>query len=354
MSKLELTLRVDAPPAAGSDGSTDFLGAESQRVRKHVYATLHLKARSVSWVTLQLGTPKAERAIEFLVDERHRGRAVVGSAHLQETLDEKERAESEWAILNTRQVDGSFSLWDDYPQCRAGTLPGENALNHTFVSARFAAFYEHAGLNGLDFLRCRNSGRKAGPPWFVALPKYFLGKGLDHPWFDRERWAAHVADDTKKRTTAIDAGQSAFHQFWLRPPQIERDPFLRKLLAMCPMPGEPGSGLFGLKFLMAPRYFAGSQPDADFAYLPWGEDGPNRLGKVLRFRLLAVRRRARQALTGAGLFKDRDFVGVRSLALVEPGVEILDRRGDTPGPMYSGAELAVFKARELEIRSGDA
>ncbi|HXV12485.1 MAG TPA: hypothetical protein VD839_16920 [Burkholderiales bacterium] len=348
MSNLELTLRVDAPPA-GPDGSTDLLGAESQHVRERIYVALRLKPRSVSWVTLALGTPKAERAIESLVEERRAGRAVVGSAQLREELDEAENAESEWSILNTRQVDNSFSLWDDYPQCRAGTLPEVGALNHTFVSDRFVSAYEQARLNGLDFLRCRNSGRKPGPPWFVALPKHFLGKGLDHPWFDREPWVAHVAHDSRKRTTSIDTGQCAFHQFWLRRDQAERDPLLVKLLALCPLPAEFGTGLFGLRFQMAPRYFAGSQPDADFAYVPWGEDGPNRVGKVMRFRLLAVRRRARQALTEAGLFQDRDFAGVRSIALVEPGVELLDGRGDGPGPMYTEAELTALRASELEI-----
>jgi len=347
---LELTLRVDAPPA-GPDGSTDFLGTESQRARERVYATLRLKPRSVSWVTLRLGTPKAEHAIEFLVAERRAGRAVVGSARLLEIPDQTENAGFEWSILNTRQVDGSFSLWDDYPQCRAGTLPRAGALNHTFVSDQFVAAYEQLGLNGLDFLRCRNSGRKPGPPWFAALPKHFLGKGLDHPWFDRERWVTHVAHDSTRRTTSIDTGQSTFHQFCLRRHEAERHPALIKLLTLCPEPVEPGSGLFGLQFQMVPRYFAGAQPASDFAYVPWGEDGPNRVGKMLRFRMLAVRRRARQALTEAGLFKDRDFAGVRSIALVEPGIEVLDGRGDAPGPMYTEAELAALKARELEMRN---
>ncbi len=345
---LELTLRVDAPPAA-PDGSTDFLGRESERVRERIYGALRLKARSVSWVTLSLETPKAERAIEFLIEERRRGRAVIGSALLREKLNETEEAQSDWSFLNTRQVDGSFSLWDDYPQCKARSLPREHALNHTFVSAQFVRRYEQAGLKGLDFLRCRDRGRKPGSTWFVALPKHFLGRGLDHPWFDRRRWALHVAHDRNKRTTAIDIGQCAFHQFWLRRSQIECDPLLAKLLALCPIPVEPGSGLFGLKFQMVPRFFPGSLPDSDFAYFPWGEDGTNPAGKMLRHRLLALRRRARHALTEGGLFNDRHFIGVRSVAPVEPGVELLDRLADAPGPMYSEAELASLRALEREM-----
>lgn len=347
MPKLTLTLRVDAPPA-GPDGATDFLGPESERVRTRTYAALRLKPRSAAWITLALGSPKAGRALDFLIEECRLERAVVGSAYLLETLDAAESAQAEWSLLHTRQVD-DFSLWDDYPHCRAGTLPAVHALNHCFVSEKFVACCKAAGLTGLEFLRCRNSGRKPGAPWFAALPARFLGKGLDHPWFDRERWVPHVAHDRHRRTSSIDTGQDTFHQYWLRHAEIGRDGLLRTLLALCPMRPEPGTGLHGLTLRMAARYLRAAQPDTDFAYVPWGEDGPNREGKMLRFRLLAVRRRARQALTSGGLLGDRDFQAVRSIDAAEPGVAVLDGHGEAPGPMYTEAELAALRAREAEI-----
>jgi len=326
-----------------------MLGSESDRVRKRIYAELRLKPHSVSWVSLALGEPRAERALDFLIEECRRARAVVGTAHLVEAMDEDEAAQVEWSVLHTRSVDGSFSLWDDYPQCRAGSLPAVHALNHCFVSSPFVDHCAASGLRGIEFLRCRPSGRKPGPAWFAALPQRFLGKGLDHPWFDRVRWVAHVAADRSRRRSSIDTGQSTFHQFWLRSAVIDREPLLVRMLALCPMPREPGSGLFGLHFQMAPRYLRGAQPDADFAYLPWGEDGPNRAGKMLRFRQLAVRRRARHALTEKGLIRDRDFLPVRSLEAPEPGVAVLDGRGETPGPMFDAAELAGLRARERRL-----
>jgi len=348
LPKLELILRVDAPPA-GPDGSTDMLGPESDRVRKRIYAELRLKPHNVSWVSLALGAPRGERALDFLIEECRRARAVVGTAHLVETMDGVESAQAEWSVLHTRTVDGSFSLWDDYPQCRAGTLPAVHALNHSFVSSAFVASCATHGLRGIEFLRCRSSGRKPGPPWFAALPPRFLGKGLDHPWFERARWVEHVAADRSRRRSSIDTGQSTFHQFWLRRTIIDREPLLARMLALCPMPREPGSGLFGLNFQLVPRYLRGAQPDADFAYLPWGEDGPNREGKMMRFRLLAVRRRARRVLTENGLFRDRDFLPVRSLEAAEPGVAVLDGEGEAPGPMFDAAELGGLRAREQRL-----
>ena len=334
-----LTLRVDAP---GGDPGRQIHSAESETLRKRIYGALKLRVFSVSWVTLRLGTPKAEEAIALLEKERRAGTAQVGTAHFAQPLAEEEEPQSDWCLLSTPQVSGSFSLWDDYPAYKPGSLPAKaHALNHTFVSEPFVSACDRAGLRGLEFLSCRNSGRKAAAPWFAALPAHSLGNGLDHPWFDRERWVHHVDGDPHKRTSAIETGQNEFHQFWLRS-SAESEPLVRRLLTLCPMPAEPVSGLLGLNFVMAPRYLARAEPKEDFAYVPWGEDGPNREGKIMRFRQLALRRRARDALIAAGLFKPRDFRRVRSVAAPEPGVLDLDARYKPIGPMYSAEERAAM------------
>lgn len=60
-----------------------------------------------------------------------------------------------------------------------------------------------------------------------------------------------------------------------------------------------------------PRYWTGALPAADFAHVPWGEDGPNREGRILRFRQLAVRDRARQVLVEAKLVPAKSFLPLR-------------------------------------------
>src|SRR5688572_20781951 len=339
MPRHDLTLRVDAP-----DDDAPFSSAASANLRKRIYAELKLKVFSVAWVTLRLGTPKADEAIALLIREREAGTAVVGTAHFSEKVAEGDEPASDWCLLSTPQVSGSFSLWDDYPEYKPGSLPAKaHALNHCFVSERFVATCERAGLRGVEFLRCRNAGRKAVPPWFAALPSRPLGRGLDHPWFERERWVRHVQGDSHKRFDAIEVGQSQFHQFWLRPGAAESEPLLRRMLQLCPMPPKPESGLFGLSLVMAPRYLARAEPQEDFAYVPWGEDGANRKGKMMRFRLLALRRRARDALIADDLFKPRDFRRVRSVASPEPGVPDLDALYPPIAPMYSAEELSAMR-----------
>jgi hypothetical protein len=335
----ELTFRIDAP--GGNFGMGP--GAEAERqLRARIYGALKLKVFSVAWVTVRYGTPKWEETMALLSKEG----VLVGSAHFAELLDEEDAPQSDWSILYTPQVSGSFSLWDDYPQYKPGSLPkNAHALNHTFVTGEFVAACERAGLRGIEFLRCKNAGRKAAPPWYAALPARALGHGLDHPWFDRGRWARHVGGDAGKRFDGIDTGQSQFHQFWLRP-EAHSEPLVRELLQICPMPAKAESGLYGLNFVMARRYLARVEPKDDFAYVPWGEDGPNREGKMMRFRQLAVRRRARDALIAAGLFKPRDFLRVRSIAAPEPGVLDLDSQYPAIEPMFGAEELGVMRASE--------
>jgi len=343
MPRYELSLRVDAP----GDERMFFDDGTSARARERVYGALRLKVFSSAWVRLSLGTSKADQAMAMLVQERQANSALVGTAHLAEILAEEEEPRSDWSLLYTPQVSGSFSLWDDYPEYKPGSLPkGAHALNHSFVSAEFRAVCERAALTGLEFLRLRNASRKAGPAWFAALPRRSLGNGLDHPWFDRSRWVPHVRHHAGKRISEVNIGQSQFNQYWLRDAEVRSNAFVQRLLELCPMPGKAESGLFGLTFVMTPRYLAGIEPAEDFAYVPWGDDGPNREGKVMRFRMLALRRRARDALVAAGLFKPRAFKRVLSVAAPEAGVANLDQLHPPVPPMYTAAELAALRARE--------
>jgi hypothetical protein len=343
MPRLRLDLRLDAP-AAGDD-PVEF-SEESKRARARIYKRLGLSAHSGgAWITLDLETGKGWSAVRALAEERKAGNGVVGAATASEKMD----ADADWFELATGAAYDSFSLWDDYPSYKAGTHPAGHALNETFVSADFVAAAARAGLAGASFLRCRNKGRKKGRAWFAALPERSLGRGLDHPWFDRARWIRDVGGDPKKRSSPLEVGQHHFHQCWLRDDLGADAPFVQRLLELCPMP-RSRTPLKGLQFLMVPRYWTQAFPDADFAYVQLGEDGPNREGKILRFRKLAVSRKARQALIDARLFTQKSFLPYRSVATPEPDVEILDRRHDPLPPMYTPEEFARLRADEQRLR----
>jgi len=343
MLRFELELRVDAATLGGIEPVG--LSEESQRVRARIYKQLGLKPHSgKAWVTLDLESATGWGVVRKLADECRTGGIVVGSARAREKLD----TDAAWFQLLTRPAYDSFSLWDDYPSFRAGTHPEGHALNETFVSDAFVAAVRRAGLTGVSFLRCAKKGRKAGPWWFAALPDHSLGRGLDHPWFDRQRWIRDVGGDRSKRSSPLATGQHYFHQCWLRDDPGTGRELLQKLLDLCPMP-PARTPLQGLELLTVPRYWTQAFPDADFAYLHFGEDGPNRVGKILRFRQLAVSRKARQALVDEGLFSPTSFLPFRSVDTPETGVEILDRRHAPLPPMYTAEELAVLRANERKL-----
>ncbi|HET9734700.1 MAG TPA: hypothetical protein VFP62_05465 [Burkholderiales bacterium] len=347
--RFDLDVRLDARAAAG-DETPAALSVPSRQWRARIYERLGLKAHSgAAWVSLDLESPKGWQAVGKVIEECRAGRLEVGAAIARE----KPPVDGDWHVLQTGAAYDSFSLWDDYPGYRAGTHPEGHALNETFVSEAFVDIAKKARLRGISFLRCQNKGRKAVPAWFAALPTQPLGLGLDHPWFDRQRWLREVAGDAKKRSLPLHCGQSQFHQCWLRDDCGADTGFIARLLELCPMPRERVP-LQGLEFVTVPRYWSGALPDTDFAYLPFGEDGPNREGKVLRFRKLAVSRRGRKALLAAGLFDAKAFRALRTVTTPEPGVELLDARHEPIPPMYTLEELAALRAREAALPGAPA
>jgi hypothetical protein len=353
MPRYELDLRLDAPSGEPSDLG-NALTEESQQVRARLYRELGLKVHSAGWVSVDPGSDKGLRTIQRLIEMSRSGRAFAGAGTLWERPDQSDITAADWFQLATDTAPHSFSLWDDYPCYKAGSHPKGHALNHTFVSAAFVEACVRSRLIGVSFVRCKNKGRKRVQPWFVALPDRSLGHGLDHPWLDRKKWLCEVSSDRSKRSSSLDTAQSSFHQRWLREDLGPDGHLLKSLLELFPDRTTSGTTLMGLKFVTVPRYWTKVFPDADFAYIPWGEDGPNREGKILRFRLLMASRRGRQALIDAGLFAEKAFLPVRSVAVPEEGVEILDQLHSPVPPMYTPDELTALRMEEKRVLAAES
>ena len=158
-----------------------------------------------------------------------------------------------------------------------------------------------------------------------------------------------MGEDQTKRSSSLDVGQPNFHQRWCLADRVKDVRFLQPLLELFPMSRARESILLGLSFVTVPRFWSRAYPDADFAYIPWGEDGPNREGKMMRFRQLMVSRHARRALIDAGLFTEKVFLGVHSVASPEEGIEILDQSHGPVSPMYTADELADLRSQERSL-----
>ncbi len=346
MARYELEVRIDA---AGVDDFGGALSDESASVRERIYRDLGLKPHSNAWVRINLCSATGMKRLQRLVELCEAGEARAGTGHVHEQFDDSESAAADWFYLFTKTAGDSFSLWDDYPSYKMSDIGSEHAYSNSFVSEDFVAVCEQQRLRGISFLRCKQRGRKPGPAWFAALPASALGRGLDHTWFDRTKWLDYVGDDACKRSSSPETGQHAFHQSHFRPDVAQGADFLQALLKLFPMSRPDDSTLLGLNFAMVPRFWSQRFPDSDFAYTQWGEDGPNRDGKIMRFRQLMVSRHARDTLINAGLFTHKTFLGVRSVDTPEKGIEVLDQLHPAVPPMYTEEEQVALRAHERSL-----
>lgn len=343
MPACELVLRLD-PRDAQPNWLHDPAAPE---LRRSFYRSLGLRGTD-TWVTLDPLAPKSAATFDRLEVFVRSGAVALGEVRLRETPTADELAACEWFALQSRFFKGNpgFSLWDDYPSCKSAAIPdGIHLFADVVVSQVFRAVVETQRLAGLEFLRVQEKSRKPKLAWFMALPGRSLGQGVDHPWFDRGRWERYLADhrpQTRDQDPARPPGH--FRGGWVRDEAYRSDPLLARLLKLLPERSE--APLEGLTILPLARYARAHLPAADFAYVRPTPDGPNREGKILRFRQLCASRRARDALVGAGLIRERDAEPLLVVEGPPPGAPDLDRLHPAPPPMYTTAELAALRALE--------
>lgn len=315
------------------------------------YRTLGLRAVG-GWATLDPLAPKAARALERLELFVRSGAARVDEARLHESMTAAELEACEWFELGNRFFKGNpgFTLWDDYPSCRSAAVPdGIHLFADCVVSARFRALVTKRRLRGLEFLRVREKSRKPRLAWFVALPRAPLGQGVDHPWFDRPRWEVYLrAHPATTHDQDATRPPRHFRGAWVRDAAYRSEPLLARLERLLPERSE--TPLAGLAVFPVARYWRGRIPAADFAYVPLCPDGPNRDGKILRFRGLCASRRARDVLLRAGLFRQQDMTPLVLVDAPPAGAPNLDRRHPPAPPMYTPAELTALRAAERSLR----
>lgn len=67
-----------------------------------------------------------------------------------------------------------------------------NGVLHTFscdaVSEDFKRVVEENGFTGVEFIWIEDLGRYRAPQWYLAVAENPIGRGIDHPWFDRDKY----------------------------------------------------------------------------------------------------------------------------------------------------------------------
>ncbi len=204
-------------------------------------------------------------------------------------------------------------------------------------SDRFIATIESHGLTGLDWLSLTECHPDDPRQWFELFATTPLGRGLDHPLFNRAAYEVgyknrpfdmsrrHGQDSTRGGHDGLD--------------RID-DPLLRRIIAASP-PKQ-----FNIR---GPRRFVREfLPATDFAYCGWASDrdrGPGSDGR--QARTICCNARARQILLDAGLLTAFRFQPLLIVAEADANAPILDREIDAPlpPPVYTPSEAAAERTR---------
>ena len=337
-SELERTSRILA--------KMDF---EEQK-RKKIYNSHGFKYFSGVWSEIELNDISAKRIMKMVEGLKSAHIGYLGSGILIEKLTEGEMEESEWFMIYTRYSD-ALNQFDEYPTCKAYQCPPMvHILNHNQVSERFKQVVEDNDLSGLDFLWFKDVGKYKAPQWFWAIPHQPLGHGLDHEWFDRNRYRDYALspnsplDEGMKRTLSKDLikeyvkGETHFDSRYFKSDWTTGADEIDDLLSLFLT---DSSGRLNVHSI--PRYQRKYLPTTDFVYV-WNIPGTS----------LCINRKARDILYDNKIIVDGELIGILQHDNVPKGTENLDKERQFPYPLSyrkdSGPDfLSNLKEKEKKL-----
>lgn len=132
-----------------------------------------------------------------------------------------------------------------------------NYESRHLVSERFLKAVQESTLTGLDWLPLTEFPDRDPLTWLQVFATHFVGRGLDHPLYDRERWDNKAAVD---RYTSVDRcmGETNVWPLHVRNDVVLAVPALERL--------RRSNQISQLSIEGAPRLIQEFLPKADFAY----------------------------------------------------------------------------------------
>lgn len=236
-----------------------------------------------------------------------------------------------------------FRPSDMRPSQHFATFHGSRLL----ASETLVQVVQETGLMGLDWLPLPDVPDRDPLTWYQVFGTHFLGRGLDHPMFDRAHYnARHDGDPLTSPARCI--GESLVFSQYVRADVRIADSRLERLRHMASPAAFRVDG--------RPRLVREFLPPTDFAYR-----GPSYGVETMqpafgRMRSLYCSHRAREALISARVMRPSDFEPVRVIPARDADVEVLDRRPfPVPPPTFTPEEaIAELARREAIKRSSSA
>jgi hypothetical protein len=227
------------------------------------------------------------------------------------------------------------------------------------ASDKFLKAVGDAGLTGLGVLPWRREWHANLMGWSQIYALQPMGRGIDHPMFDRRKHdlsSARFAPDPSCASgysianvyeRDIDTRESRWGSLLRGDVRIDH-PIIQRLMELQPP---------GFRFDGPTRFIREFVPDTDFAYNRWEGRGASRAGRDgRRGRDICCSHRARDILVAAGVLAPSKLIPIATIPESDADNEVLDRTIEHPLPLptFTEAEAEHERARRRSSPSTPA
>lgn len=312
---------------------------ESDAYSQEFIHSLGLKVESGCWSTVDLNLPVI---YDFMREARARiskGEATFyGFCMLGQELLDTDEAPGEWyQFTSSRKIECDRDA-HGIDTCAAYKMPGNIHIAsgpwyNQYVSEKFKTIVEKHQLTGIEFEWLKDTGKYRAAQWYIPIPEYPLGRGIDHPWFD----PATLKGSNSKQPLhpTFRTGVWRFDLSQLKRYLQITDPIYQEIFDLFRLERKNNSS--HLKIITPRIYFRTFLPTTDFAYNCHQEDNEANTNWP-RARGFCFNRKTRDILLANRLIAENDLTMLQIVDIIPDGSCLLDEHKDLPGPLLTPEE----------------
>ena len=313
---------------------------ENDKFARDFVHSFGLKTHSGTWSCIALDSPAIH---DFTCKSKELVTQNIakfnGLCSLCQYIEEDEQTNIEWYELSSSK-DMSIVDYGGIITCRADKMsPNVHVAigwsYNVYVSEKFKEVAENNHLRGLEFIWLKDVGKFQAPQWYLPVILNPLGRGIDHPWFDRN--TLRGSGSAQPIDPKFFCGTSHFKANQIKK-NIVIDKQYREIINLF----EP-EVLTIISFKSFSRNYI---PKTDFAYIWHYEDEERESnGLLYKQRGLCISKKAKEILVQNKLISESQLSPIQIIEKADD-IEILDGCENYPSPFYSYTHIGLEELRK--------
>jgi hypothetical protein len=262
---------------------------------------------------------------------------------------DEERQKAMWYVIRpvrpVLEIDGvSKGLVSVRADRVKGRDPVRMYCGRLLMSETFVSWVKNQKLTGLEFLWCVDKGKHAAEQWYSPVATAFLGRGIDHAWFDpvtRGQFQYEGYAQVQPTEPEWIHGVTLYSAQQLRDGIKTHPAGLGELLEELKATETKYPVTIKAPMVMLKAFL----PQSDFAYLRVAAGVGDDAAESVR---LCCNRPTRGRMIAAGMLKSEDFEPM----LVQEdagGAQVFDRKDSAIQNQFSPKELVKVRALEASF-----